>query len=298
MQSFCKFLFFLALIIGTRAYALSYPLNANTSVLGDVTTVMPQKNDTFSKYARLYDVGAYAIQRANPGINENYPDKQIEKIIIPASFILPSKREGIVINLPELRLYYFNQSQVLTYPVSIGRVGWKTPIRDAQVVEKIPNPVWHVPDSILAENEAKGKPIPPVVAAGPKNPLGRYALRLSIPGYLIHGTNAPPSIGRRVSHGCIRLFPTDIEELFNNVPLGTPVSLINEPVKAGWRGNALYLEVHPPLQEYVLSDDELKTLVTNTINSALNGKQVQVDWNLVEKMTKQQTGIVDVIAKG
>ncbi|HLF66871.1 MAG TPA: L,D-transpeptidase family protein [Gammaproteobacteria bacterium] len=297
MKSLFNILIYISLVMGAPAYAITFPINGSVTVFGDIKTITPQNGDTFSNYAHVYDVGAYAIQSANPGIDENYPDKQKDQIIIPAAFILPTKQEGIVINLPELRLYYFNQSQISTYPISIGRVGWKTPIRETQVIEKITNPYWHVPKSILAEHAAKGRRIPKVVPPGPDNPLGKYALRLGITGYLMHGTNAPTSIGRRVSHGCIRLFPTDIEELFHNVPVGTPVSLINEPVKAGWRGNELYLVVHPLLHEYPMSHDQLKALVTDKINYALNGKQVNVNWDLVETMIKQQTGIVDRIAK-
>ncbi len=198
MQLFYRVIIFLWAMCCVSAYASTFPLDANTQVLGKVFTVTPQHNDTFSRYARIYDVGAYAIQRANPGVDENYPDKQQNPITIPAAFILPSKRDGIVLNLPELRLYYFNQGELLTFPVSIGKVGWKTPIRETKVIEKTANPTWTVPDSILAEHEAQGHPIPAVVGPGPRNPLGQYAMRLDIPGYLIHGTNAPTSIGRRV----------------------------------------------------------------------------------------------------
>jgi L,D-transpeptidase ErfK/SrfK len=297
MRLFYKLLTLLAFVTSTSAYALTFTPDGHTEVFGDVFTVTPQKNDTFSRYARIYDVGAYAIQRANPGINEDYPDKQKQKITIPGAFILPSKRDGIVINLPELRLYYFTPTEILTYPVSIGRAGWQTPIREATIVEKIPNPSWHVPDSIRAESEAKGHPLPDVVPAGPKNPLGKYAMRLNLPGYLIHGTNVSPSIGRRVSHGCIRLFPADIEELFKAVPVGTTVSLINEPIKVGWKSNELYLEVHPLLQEFPMSESDRQALVTDKINAALNGKSAKVDWTVVEKMMKEQSGIVAVIAK-
>lgn len=278
-----------------NVYANTFALNGN-EVFGEIFTVTPQKNDTFSFYAHTYDVGATAIQTANPGINENYPDKQKQNIIIPAEFILPSKREGIVINLPELRLYYFNQSQLMTYPVSIGKVGWKTPIRDGKIIDKTANPTWTVPDSILAEHEAQGRSIAPVMGPGPNNPLGKYAMRLSIPGYLIHGTNQPTSIGRRVSHGCVRMFPSDIEELFNTIPVGTPVSLINEPIKAGWKGNKLYLEVHPLLAEYSMAEDARQAMAKDKINAALAGKNVQVDWGKVAQMMKVQNGVVDVIA--
>ncbi|MFA6037707.1 MAG: L,D-transpeptidase family protein [Legionellales bacterium] len=296
MRLFFKYLILLSITVSAPVFAKTFPLNGN-EVFGEVFTVTPKKNDTFSYYAHTYDVGASAIQIANPGVNEDYPDKQKHDITIPAEFILPSQRNGIVINLPEIRLYYFNQSEFMTYPVSIGKVGWKTPIREGKVVDKEANPSWHVPKSILAENAARGVHTPAVVGPGPNNPLGKYALRLSIPGYLIHGTSNPTSIGRRVSHGCIRMFPMDIEELFNNVPVGTPVSLINEPIKAGWKGNKLYLEVHPLLAEYPMSEDARQAMAKDKINAALAVRSTQVDWSKVDQVMRAQNGVVEMISK-
>lgn len=296
MRLFYKLLILLSLPACMNVYATTFPLDGN-EVFGNVFTVTPKKNDTFSYYAHTYDVGATAIQTANPGIQENYPDKQKRDITIPAEYILPTQRDGIVINLPEIRLYYFNQGQLMTYPVSIGKVGWKTPITSGKIVDKEANPSWHVPKSIMAENAARGVHTPEVVGPGPKNPLGKYALRLSMPGYLIHGTNSPTSIGRRVSHGCIRMFPTDIEELFNSVPVGTPVSLINEPIKAGFKGNKLYLEVHPLLAEYPMAEDARQAMGKDVINAAIGGKNVQVDWNKVSDVMRAQNGVVALISK-
>ncbi|MFA6038098.1 MAG: L,D-transpeptidase family protein [Legionellales bacterium] len=289
------FKYLILFIITPGAYALTYPLDNSTEVFGKVFTVTPQTNDTFSDYARMYNVGAVALQRANPGIDENYPDKQLDDITIPAEFVLPSKRDGIVINLPELRVYYFMPSQVATYPVSIGRVGWETPVRETSVIGKEKNPSWNIPKSIQAENRAKGINLPAVVPPGPNNPLGKYAIRLGISGYLLHGTNAPASIGRRVSHGCIRLFPDDIEELYPSVPIGTPVSLINEPIKAGWRDNKLYLQVYPLLQEYPMSETTRQELAKNVINNAKSNKSIKIDWDLVDKAMREKSGIPEMI---
>lgn len=294
MQLFFKSLILL-LLTSTSAYALTYPINGNTEVVGKVFSVKPQHMDTFSRYARIYDVGAYALMRANPGVNEDYPDKQANDIVIPASFVLPSKREGIVINLPELRLYHFMGSSVETYPISIGREGWRTPIRETTVVDKEKNPSWHVPKSIQAEAAGKGQHLPSVVGPGPKNPLGQYAMHLGMSGYMLHGTNTPTSIGRRVSHGCMRLFPADIEQLFYNVTVGTNVSIINEPVKAGWLNNKLYLQVYPSLNEYPLSESEQLALAQSTIDAAKGTKNTQIDWKVVEKLVKQRSGVPEVI---
>lgn len=296
MRLFFKYMVLLSIAVCAPVFAKTFPLDGN-EVFGEVFTVTPKKNDTFSYYAHTYDIGATAIQVANPGVNENYPDKQKHDITIPAEFVLPSQRNGIVINLPEIRLYYFNGAQLMTYPVSIGKVGWKTPVTSGKIVDKEANPSWHVPKSIMAENAARGVHTPAVVGPGPKNPLGKYALRLSMPGYLIHGTNAPTSIGRRVSHGCIRMFPADIEELFNNVPVGTPVSLINEPIKAGWKGNNLYLEVHPLLAEYPMSEDARQAMAKDVINAAIGGKNVQIDSTKVSDLMRLQNGVAGVISK-
>lgn len=288
---------FLFIITCVNAYALTYPLNQNTEMVGKVFSVTPQNMDTFSRYARIYDVGAYALQHANPGINEDYPDKQKKDIVIPGAFILPSTREGIVVNLPELRLYYFTATDVSTFPVSVGRDGWGTPVAHTTIVRKEKDPVWVVPDSILAESAAKGRSIPAVMPAGPKNPLGLYALHLGMNGYLIHGTNTPTSIGRPVSHGCIRMFPADIEQVFNMVSVNTPVSIINEPIKAAWQDNKLYLQVYPSLHQYPMSETDRQTLAKNALTTASNGKNVQVDWHLVDTVMKQQTGIPQIVGK-
>lgn len=297
MQFLAKSLILIAASAFTSAYALTFPYSSNTEVVGEVITFHAKYEDTFAHYARTYDIGHYAMQRANPGIDEWIPGKGT-KITIPSAFILPTEaRQGIVINLAELRLYYFDpkSGQVSTYPIGIGTEGWSTPLTTAKVTEKTANPTWVVPASILAEHAAKGEKLDPVVLPGPDNPLGLYRLRLSLPGYLIHGTNSPIGVGRRVTHGCIRLFPADIEQLFNQVAVGTPVVIIHDPIKLGWRNNELYLEVHPLLSEHPMTENERKILIVDKLHDFLHGKNVQVNWSLVNNMMKQQTGVAQVI---
>ena len=183
------------------------------------------------------------------------------KIVIPTQFVLPrAPNRGIVVNVAELRLYYFpaassvapegtlaGSRRVITHPISIGRMDWSTPLGTTSVTGKVANPSWTPPQSIRDEHAARNDILPRVVPAGPDNPLGKHALRLGLPGYLIHGTNKPSGVGMRVTHGCIRMFPEDIEALFKTVPAGTPVMIVNQPYKLGWTADGLYLEAHPPL---------------------------------------------------
>mgnify|MGYP000238011588 CR=1 FL=1 len=161
----------------------------------------------------------------------------------------------MVINLAEMRLYYYPPAEsdgprrVETYPISVGRMDWGTPLGETQITEKTEDPYWFPPESILTERAAQGRPLPKAVPPGPENPLGRHKLRLDIPGgaYLIHGTNEPRGIGMRVTHGCIRMFPEDVESLFSRLPVGTNVRIVNQPVKAGWMAGELLIEAHPVL---------------------------------------------------
>lgn len=220
-------------------------------VVGRVQAARVYEGDTLVDIARRYDVGYWDIVLANPGVDVWIPEPG-SFVRIPRRFILPNAPyQGIVINLAELRLYYFPEAvgdgprHVITHPVGIGRLDWSTPLGVAAVVEKIPRPTWYPPASIRAERRASGEPLPAIVPPGPDNPLGAYALILDIPGYLIHGTNRPAGVGMRVSHGCIRLYPEDIAALFQSVPRKTPVRIVNQPFKLAWHEGALFAEVQP-----------------------------------------------------
>ncbi len=210
-------------------------------------------HETLLEIARLYDLGYIELLAANPGIDPWMPENG-RTLVLPKAHLLPNApRRGIVINLPELRLYFFRKGRgpVLTFPVGIGRLGRETPTGVTRVKAKRKNPTWIPPASIRAERPGLPSEVPP----GPANPLGHRALDLAWQGYVIHGTNRPYGIGRRVSSGCIRLYPEDIELLFEHVVVGTPVTIVDQPVKLGWSNGALYLEVHPTATQ----GDELET---------------------------------------
>jgi L,D-transpeptidase ErfK/SrfK len=225
-----------------------------SDLVGEIRTVIAKHEDTLVDIARRHGVGYQDIVRANPGVDVWVPGEGTE-VVLPTLYVLPpGPREGIVLNLAEYRLYYFPQpadgepAVVMTYPISIGRRDWETPIGTTRIVAKAVDPSWYPPESIREEHAAEGRPLPRVVPPGPDNPLGRHAIRLALPGYLIHGTNRPAGVGMRVTHGCLRMFPEDIEYLFPRVAIDAKVRIINEPVKIGWSGDELVMEVHPVLE--------------------------------------------------
>ncbi len=257
MHRICSRLMILLVLLALPAasLALTYPLPpSGVDVVGQIQRVAAKDEDTLLALGREYGVGYEEIRRANPGVDVWLPGEGTE-IVIPTRFILPNApREGVVINLAEMRLYYYPPASgeaavVETYPISVGRMDWSTPIGQTRITEKTENPYWFPPESILTERAAQGRPLPKAVPPGPDNPLGNHKIRLDIPGgaYLIHGTNEPRGIGMRVTHGCIRMFPEDVESLFERLPLGTPVTIVNQPVKAGWSGHSLLVEAHPIL---------------------------------------------------
>ena len=238
------------------AQAAVYPLPPpDSDVIGQVKVIYAAKDDTLVDIARQQGLGYDEIVHANPGLDRWAPEEGTP-IVLPTRHILPNApREGIVLNIAEMRLYYYPKGNsdtervVITYPVSIGRMDWKTPMGLTKVVAKDVDPPWRPPATIKAEHAAEGDILPDVVPGGPDNPLGRFAMRLGVPGYLIHGTNKPYGIGMRVTHGCVRMYPEDIERLFGMVPVGTPVRLVDQPVKVGRLNGALLLEAHEPLEE-------------------------------------------------
>ena len=228
----------------------------DVDVIGQVETITASRDETLLDIARRYDLGQNEILLANPAVDRWLPEEN-SVVVLPNRFILPNvERTGLVLNLPEMRMYYFPKPApgetpvVITHPVSVGRMDWETPLGKTTIVTKKKDPDWRPPQSLKDEAIAEGnEPLPDVVEAGPDNPLGRYAMRLGIPGYLIHSTNKPYGVGMRVTHGCLRMYPEDIERLFAEIPVGTPVHLINQPIKLGWLAGSLFVELHPPMEE-------------------------------------------------
>lgn len=246
----------IGLLLAGVASALTYPLPpADTGLVGEIRIIEASDSDTLLDLGRAYGVGYEEMRRANPDVDLWLPGAGTE-IVVPTRFVLPeAPRAGVVINLAEMRLYYYppaaenGQRTVETYPISVGRMDWGTPLGETRIVAKEENPYWYPPQSIREEARAAGRALPEAVPPGPANPLGRHKMRLAIPGgaYLIHGTNNPWGIGMRVTHGCVRMYPEDIESLFARLPVDTPVRIVNQPVKAGWAAGALFVETHPVL---------------------------------------------------
>jgi L,D-transpeptidase ErfK/SrfK len=232
-----------------KAEVYDLPLPGN-DVVGAITVVTARHEDTLLDIARRHGLGYEDIVRANPEVDTWLPGEGTE-VVLPTRFVLPpGPRRGIILNLAEYRLYYFPKPKdgergvVMTYPISIGRMDWETPLGKTTIIQKVTNPAWYPPASIRAEHAADGNPLPRIVPAGPQNPLGKHAMRLGLPGYLIHGTNRPAGVGMRVTHGCVRMYPEDIGFLFGQVAVNMPVRIINEPVKLGWDGDMLVMEAH------------------------------------------------------
>ena len=275
-------------------------IDAEDAVVGRNQVYIARYEDTLLDIARRFGMGLAELRLANPGVDIWLPGDGTA-IRLPSRFILPEgPRSGLVVNVPEMRIYYFPKGEpiVRTWPISIGRVGWETPLGETSVVRKKAHPTWYPPDSIREEAARNGNPLPRVVGPGPDNPLGSHALYLGFPMYLIHGTNKPFSIGMRVSHGCVRMYPEHIVELYELVEPGTSVTLVHHGVKAGWAGDELYLEVHPDIG---VSDEEARPSMTEVVSSLVAavpaaGAPLALDWERVEEALATANGIPIAVA--
>ena len=287
---------------------------AGSDVVGALTRVVARHDDTLLDIARRHGLGYEDIVRANPTVDTWLPGEGTE-VILPTRYVLPpGPRRGVILNLAEYRMYYFPEPGagetpvVMTYPISIGRMDWETPLGRTSIISKVRNPSWYPPESIRAEHAADGDPLPRIVPPGPDNPLGKYAMRLGLPGYLIHGTNRPAGVGMRVTHGCIRMFPEDIDYLFGRVDVSTPVRIINVPVKVGWDGDQLVVEVHETLEtaapdpaateadESSMSavppaERDAMTALTTQFVVATNSRPGLLDWNVAEDLLARADGV-------
>lgn len=270
-------------------------------VVGEMQWVTTVDGDTLVDIGLRYGFGYRQLRLANPLVDPWLPPEGSE-VLLPAQYILPTgEREGLVLNLAEMRLYFFPEpvegegAIVKTFPVSIGRGDWSTPQTKTTVTRKVADPVWTPPASIRAEHAADGEILPEKVLPGEDNPLGRYALRLALPSYLIHGTNKVYGIGMQVTHGCVRLYPRDIETLYHEVPVGTPLRIINQPYKLGWRDGVLYLEVHAPLDGIPVDPDRHRAVMKDLIRAAGEG-HVDIDWDRVEAVEAEARGVPTPVA--
>jgi L,D-transpeptidase ErfK/SrfK len=279
-----------------------FELEPGQSVVGVVQVVKAGKDDTLTDIARRFNVGYEEMLRANPDVDPWLPGEGHE-IVVPTQFVLPNAPyTGIVINIPAMRIYYFppvkkgERPVVLTHPIGIGKVGWRTPEGVTKVVRRQQDPTWRVPVSVRKEHHDNGEDLDPVIGPGPDNPLGKYAFYLQWPSYLIHGTNKPAGVGLRSSHGCIRLYPEDIEQFFNMVPIGTQVRVVNQPFAFGWDNGQLYLQ---PFD--VLEDDSrdwtkaqrklLDKSLSPALQQQLKAHGEHIDWSLVASLTHSPRGV-------
>lgn len=278
--------------------AESFPLpHADNALLGELQVLETRALDTLSDIARNHHVGYDQIVSANPAVDPWLPGEGT-RVVVPTQHILPNApRAGLVLNLPEMRLYYYSPAKrgekpmVMTFPVSIGRLDWTTPLGHTRIKAKVTNPEWRPPASIRTERAQEGETWQEVYPPGPDNPLGEYALRLAREGYLIHGTNKPYGIGMRVTHGCVRLYPEDIALLFHEVPVGTPVHIVNQPNKAGWRDGVLYLESHLPLEEQRTQDNNRLTPAIAAVIAATRTRPARVNWDEVVRVATEAQGL-------
>ncbi|HKU14273.1 MAG TPA: L,D-transpeptidase family protein [Steroidobacteraceae bacterium] len=291
--------------LATHMFQIASP---DDSVVGELQITKVMGEDTLPDIARRFNLGFEEIQRANPGVDAWVPGEGRE-IVLPTQFVLPAApREGLVINLAQLRVFYFPKVKegepqtVITHPIGIGKVGWQTPEGTTKVTGKRTNPTWFPPASVRKEHKEAGDPLPSKVPPGPDNPLGTYMMTLGWPSYLIHGTNKPYGVGLRSSHGCMRFYPEDIAELYGKIPVGTKVTVVNQPFVFGWHDGALYVQAFP-----VMEDDEREhpKAADKLLNAAISDdmwKKVKehgaaIDLEAVNGLMAQPRGIALPVSK-
>ena len=289
-----------AILFSSTALAAEFSLPApGSNMVGQLQVVIARHQDTLLDIARHYDVGYNEIRAANPGVDPWLPGAGT-RVLVPTQYILPPRPwTGIIINIPERRLFYFpaGQNVVYTYPVGIFRPKWPNPLGSTRIIAKVRNPTWTVPKNIQEEHAKAGEPIPAFFPAGPDNPMGELALETGWSQIFIHGTNKPWGVGMRVSHGCFHVYPENEVQLFKMVKVGTPVTTIDQPYIVGTSGNGrLYLQSFAPIEAYN-KDSNPQQRAVDAIS--LFEKQVQQSWtinwqqviDLVEKPNTVPTAI-------
>ncbi len=289
-----------------------FTLAPGDDVVGRLQVTVARGEDTLPDIARRFNIGYEEIVRANPGVDPWLPGEGTP-ITLPTRHILPdAPHEGLVINLAAMRAYYYVPRsdatlprEVITHPIGIGRVGWTTPEGTTKVVSKVKDPTWTPPASVRKEHAENGDPLPRVVPAGPDNPLGRHMMRLGWPSYLMHGTNKPYGVGMRVSHGCIRFYPEDVAQLFDLIPVGTRVTVVNQPYLLGWQGDVLYVQGLEPLEDderdwdhgpKALRKKGLKSKSPVWQRIAKAGDTI--DWDLALEVSRAHNGIPMAVTRG
>lgn len=289
---------FLYNFFSINCYSTNYiKTNNNENIIGSLQYATVVANDTVTKIITHYDVGYDALVNANK-LDFTKPLIIGSSLLIPTQHLLPmANQKGIIVNLPEMRMYFFmpNTHSVITYPLGIGKVGDTIPIQNAVITQKAENPNWKPTPHIREFNLAQGVILPQVMPSGPDNPLGSYAIYMSIPTYLMHSTIFPESIGRRASFGCFRMHSSDIKKLFPLVTIGLPITILNMPIKINWQADHLFMEAHPSLSEHKNAENASLSgtvkLIDRLVNHGSQRNHVLVDWQAVYFIEQERDGI-------
>ena len=289
------------LIFSSATFALQFTLPKNgDAIVGKMQHTEATLGETYVDLGRKYQISYFEFKEANPSLDMHHlwVGKHIK---VPSEFLLPqTKRDGLIINLAELRIYYYpDDHSVYTFPIGIGRPQTVTPVAKTKIIQKVKNPIWFPTPATIKEAAEHDLDLPKMIKPGPQNPLGHYMMRLGLlsptkdPTYLIHGTNDPTRVGIRSTGGCISMYAENIEQLFGLVKVGTKVHIIDEPVKAGWKGNKLYLEAQVPLtrKDKKNTQSRYMSLASNAIRKAIKSKPAEINWEKVETVLKKQNGI-------
>lgn len=282
----------LAALAAQPAFSAEFSLARGAA--GAMGSYVTHASETLLDVARRFDLGYVQLMAANRGVDPWLPGDP--PIVLPSFYLLPdAPRQGIVVNLAEERLFYYvpGSRAVITMPIGIAVDRDATPLGATRVVAKERRPTWYPPASIRAEEPGLPAAIPP----GPDDPLGDYALRLAWPDYLIHGTNKPDGVGRLVSHGCIRLYPEDVALLYRRVPVGTPVTIVDEPVVIRWIGDALFAAVYPTRAQAEAIETGAAPAaappsdLSQRVLAAAGEQSADIDWAAVERAGLERSGI-------
>ncbi len=276
---------------------------AVTDVVGTLQSTVVGKEDALPDIARRFNLGYEEIVRANPGVDPWLPGEG-RRVLLPTRFVLPdAAREGLVVNLAAMRLFWFPKREpgklqvVYTYPIGIGRVGWVTPEGSTRVLTRVKDPAWRPPLSVRKEHAENGEILPALVPAGPDNPLGAHMFRLGWPGYLIHGTNKPYGVGMRSSHGCLRLYPEDIAKLYEQLPIGTKVTVVNQPLVLGWDGGHLHAQAYEVLEDDKRDWRHAPKALRKRANAAsslwkrIRARDAELDWEAAHQVSLKPLGV-------
>lgn len=289
-------------LFNLNVWATPYQLPENPGdtvvyqVEGDTLTTTITQDETLLDVALRYTLGQTEIVRLNPKL-DRWLIKKGTVVRLPNRRILPdTPHKGVTLNISEFRMYFYppgDKSTVHSFAHGIGRQDWKTPMGQTSVVRKVKDPTWNPPESIRREHAANGDPLPAVVPPGPHNPLGTRALYLNLPGeYRIHGTDVDKiyGIGMQITHGCVRMYPEDVESLYDMIPVGTPVFMVKQPIKAGWLNNVLYIEAHPDLEGEEMSTEQRYQVALNLIRKATKEEEPDIDQKALNTALKLLDG--------